>query len=190
MEVLEGGATKIETGKACRACGGSFIAYKSTQAVCSPRCAMKEVADKKLAEKIDRVTTKRRLRELDPKRYGKAKAAAQQAFNRYIRLRDASLSCVSCDGTESPRWDAGHYLSRGARPELSFHEDNVAKQCARCNTYEAGNTGAFRNSLIARIGLARVEALEGPHATAKWSVDDLREIRRVYAVKAKELEQA
>lgn len=197
MRTLEGGAVLMETGRSCRVCGKGFFARTSLHAYCSPKCVLKEAADQKLAEKIDRIATKRRLAELDPRRYPKAKAAAQDAFNRYIRLRDraAGHGCICCG--EPLDWyktakgggvDAGHYLSRGGAPELAFHEQNVNAQRKGCNRPGGATRTEFRAGMVARWGEAVVVEIEGPHPAAKWTVDDLKAIRAKYAAKAKELE--
>lgn len=115
---------------------------------------------------------------------------AQAAFNAFIRARDADLPCISCGRHHQGQYHAGHYLSVGARPELRFVELNVAKQCAPCNTHLSGNAVMYRKALVDRIGTASVDWLEGPHPTRHYSVDDLREIKKTYAAKARELLKA
>jgi hypothetical protein len=83
--------------------------------------------------------------------------------------------------------NAGHYLSTAARPELRFHEHNVWRQCEQCNTYLSGNLIPYRANLIQRIGLPAVEALEGPHPAAKWTIDDLKAIKADYRDRLKEI---
>lgn len=112
---------------------------------------------------------------------------AQVAVNKYVRLRDRGLPCVSCGTEWRENFQAGHYLSRGARPELRFELANLAGQCPQCNLYLSGNLLSYRKGLIDRIGLERVEALEGPHPPAKWSVDELIAIRDEYRARAKQL---
>ena len=70
-----------------------------------------------------------------------------------------------------------------------MHEDNCHKQCAPCNTHLSGNLVLYRVNLIERIGLHRVEWLEGPHSPLKLSIDDLRAIRDTYRAKAKQLQK-
>jgi hypothetical protein len=113
---------------------------------------------------------------------------AQTEFNAYIRARDAHLPCISCGRHHDGQWHAGHYLSRGARPELAFEESNCHKQCAPCNTHLSGNLVLYRVNLIARIGLDRVEWLEGPHDPVKRTVDSLKGLIAEYRQKRKELE--
>lgn len=62
--------------------------------------AAKRIKEQKEAEKAGRKRRKERLAELRPAGYYKAQA--QQAFNAYIRARDADLPCISCSETNPP----------------------------------------------------------------------------------------
>ena len=165
----------------CRVCGGPFTAVRPLQSVCSVPCARKVP---KLARKSERERTKARKEAIKPR--SKWLQEAQQAFNAWIRHRDAGLGCISC-GTHNGKANAGHYLSTGARPELRFTESNVHLQCERCNTYLHGNLIAYRVALIERIGLAEVERLEGPNPPQKWTIEQLRGIREQYKARLKDI---
>jgi hypothetical protein len=187
----------------CPVCRGMYQKWSSTQRTCNDwSCAIglarldREKKAKREA-KAQRIMNKNRLEELKPRRV--LMKEAQQAFNAFIRERDRELPCCCCgawgDGqTVGGAWDAGHYLSVGAYPELRFTEDNCHRQKKSCNAGSGKYTGKqktvsqeYRERLIAKIGLERVEELEGPHPPAKWSCDDLREIKRVYKGKLREL---
>lgn len=119
---------------------------------------------------------------------------AQQAFNAFIRERDrqAGHACISSGRAldwSGNQVDAGHYRSTGAAPHLRFNEDNCHAQSKHDNQYLAGNAVDYRMALVARIGLARVEALEADKSSPKWSAVDLRGIRDTYRAKAKELKK-
>lgn len=183
--------------KKCRnpSCREWFQPWSTTQTACSPVCAMKVAAENR---------RKRKKRELQARRQAlkprsKLLAEAQTAFNAFIRLRDEGLPCISCDAIDPPMrpggaWDCGHYLTRGAHPELRFNEDNAHRQCKSCNG-GAGNWSGksktvqqdYRERLIERIGIERVEALEGPQEPAKWSREELVAIKREYQRKSREL---
>lgn len=117
---------------------------------------------------------------------------AQAAFNAWVRARDEQQPCISCgkppvdlSGMHAGR-DAGHYRSTGSAKHLRFHEDNCHAQCVKCNQWKAGNAVDYRIGLIARIGLARVEALEADNTTHKWSREELIQIKETYRRKLKE----
>ena len=86
------------------------------------------------------------------------KKKAQEVFNRWIRLRDAEQPCISCGSWNTAH--ASHYFSAGKHNHLRFDEDNVHLSCIYCNTYEHGNLINYRQGLIKRIGIERLEALE------------------------------
>ena len=114
---------------------------------------------------------------------------AQAAFNKWIRLRDAHLPCISCGRHHQGQYHAGHYRTVGANPELRFEPLNVHKQCAPCNNHKSGNIVEYRINLVSRIGQDAVDWLEGPHEPKRYTVDQLREIKREYTRKAREIER-
>ena len=120
---------------------------------------------------------------------------AQKAFNAYIRARDKDLPCISCliyrEETATHKgsnWHAGHYKTRGAFPELRFNELNCHKQCAHCNNFLSGNLAQYRINLIKKIGLEKVEWLEGSHEPKKYTCQELKEIELLYKRKLKALQ--
>lgn len=180
--------------KACKACGDKFVPDRPLQVVCSVPCAWAYTA--KENAKTDRRLTREAKAKLKTRR--DFMREAQSAFNKFVRLRDADKPCVSCgreyvEMTSGGAWDCGHYLSVGSHPELRFDENNAAKQCKSCNggagKYARKNhtvSQAYRLSLIERIGLEAVEALEGPHDPQHYTTDDLKQIKADYTRKAKE----
>jgi hypothetical protein len=178
--------------KTCKArgCVQQFIPRNSMHTACGPACAHSIVRAKREQEeqrkRSDERKADRAKRETLKSRADWAKEA-QAAFNAFIRARDSDQPCISCVRHHQGQYHAGHYLSRGARPELAMHEDNCHKQCAPCNTHLSGNLVLYRVNLIQKIGLARVEALEGPHMPLKLTIEDLRAIRDTYRAKANEL---
>ena len=76
---------------------------------------------------------------------------------------------------------AGHYRTVGAHPELRFEPDNVHKQCNRnCNKAKSGNLTEYRKNLVKKIGLKRVEYLEGPHKAKHYTIEDIKDIKKKY----------
>ena len=112
---------------------------------------------------------------------------AQKAFNDFVRARDANLPCVSCDRFHDGQYHAGHYRTVGAHPDLRFEEANCHKQCSVCNNHKSGNIADYRIELVKRIGVEKVEWLEGPHEAKKYTCEELKEIELKYKHKLKEL---
>ena len=115
---------------------------------------------------------------------------AQVAFNAYIRARDADKPCICCGqplgtGEVGGAYDCGHYRSTGSAAHLRFDERNAHAQRKVCNRWGAGRAVDYRIGLVARIGLAAVEALESDNAPRKWTREELIAIRDEYRKKLK-----
>lgn len=187
--------------KKCRVetCRASFVPARMGQAVCSPACAMLDAprhapkAKKALAD-IERKDIKVRKEKL--KTRADHLREAQAAVNEYVRLRDANLPCISCDSTPNDndlmtgsRWDAGHYRSVGACPELRFEPLNIHRQCVKCNRNLSGNTVEYRIRLVQRIGAEKVGWLEGLHPACKYTVEEIKAIKAEYRAKTRKLKE-
>lgn len=188
--------------KICKAvdCGKEFVPRVSTQAACSIKCALTLVETKKannikkanIQYKKDTQRLEKAQRKADNEKREALKSRrdvlnnAQRIFNKYIRLRDEQLPCISC-GQHRNSYDAGHYRSVGAAPQLRFNEDNCHKQCVYCNQHKSGNAIEYRIGLVKRIGTERVEALECNNQAVKWSAEEAREIKAHYHEKIKQL---
>lgn len=176
--------------KPCEVCERLFVPDRMGQVVCRPACAMKKVRQEKVAERAKVRTRKEAIKTIPV-----LIKEAQREFNAYIRARDAHQPCISCgaappdlSGLHAGR-DAGHYRSVGSAAHLRYHEDNVHAQCVHCNQWGAGRAVDYRIGLIARIGEARVVALETNNTVRKWQPDELRAIRDTYKAKLKELKK-
>lgn len=112
---------------------------------------------------------------------------AQTAVNAYVRERDADLPCVSCGRRHDGQYHAGHYRSVGSAPELRFETIQIWKQCAPCNNHLSGNLINYRTELIKRIGIDKVEWIEGKHAAKRYTIDQIKEIKAQYKLKLKEI---
>jgi len=178
--------------KKCKFCQLEFIPERQFQSVCSAQCAWGQVNERnrKKIKKADR----KRKQEL--KTNGELLREAQREFNAYIRLRDHGKNCISCG--RQPNYkatiggsgvQAGHYRSVGSCPELRFEELNVHIQCFRCNSMESGNLIAYRRGLVEKIGVDRVEWLEGPHEPKKYTREQIIEIKKKYSKMRRELEK-
>jgi len=105
---------------------------------------------------------------------------AQQSFNAYIRHRDSELPCISCQRHHQGQYHAGHYRTVGGNPELRFYESNCHKQCSVCNNHLSGNITDYRINLVKKIGIEKVEWIEGPHSPKKYTIDELKAIDKKY----------
>lgn len=178
-------------------CGKKFVPkYRTTEKACSPACALvigkaDEVIQKQARKSIaDRQRKEIKVRREKLKSRGDHLRETQQVFNEFIRLRDAHQPCISCDRHHKGKYDAGHYRSVGACPELRFDEDNVHKQCAPCNNHKSGDIVNYRINLVAKIGAERVARLEGPHEPLKLGIEEIKALKAKYRALVREMKKA
>jgi hypothetical protein len=162
---------------------------------CSVNCALDLVRQANArkearAKREERVAT--RVAKEKAKTRGTHLKELQAAFNAFIRARDANEPCISCDrpATWDGQWHASHYRSVGSTPELRFNEFNVHRSCSICNNFLSGNIGSYRPRLIAKIGLEKVEWIEGDHPPQKLTIPEIIELKAQYRAKAREIKKA
>jgi len=188
--------------KKCRVetCRASFVPQRLGQAVCSPACALVDAPrhQEKARKAID-LHERREIKVRKEKLKSRAEhlREAQDAVNEYVRLRDAHLPCISCDSLPNDhdlitgsRWDAGHYRSVGACPELRFEPLNIHRQCVKCNRNLSGNAVEYRIRLVQRIGAEKVAWIEGPHPACKYTVEEIKVIKAKYRAMIRDLKRA
>ncbi|MGL4756220.1 MAG: recombination protein NinG [Aeromonadaceae bacterium] len=154
---------------------------------CTMDHAIEFAREKSARSKERKAKADHRQRKMDVKPIGYWAERAQRSFNAYIRARDANEPCICCGACHDGQWHAGHYRSVGGHPELRFEEDNCHKQASYCNNYKSGNLAEYRIRLIAKIGLGRVEWLEGRHEPKRYRREDYQAIEAEYKAKLKEL---
>jgi hypothetical protein len=181
--------------KKCKHCRTEFTPARLMQVVCSIDCARemafavnarKQAAQARAERKDDR-TRRERMKSIP-----QLTAEAQREFNSFIRERDRQAGHACISSGRPLDWsgngvDAGHYRSVGAASHLRFDERNCHAQSKHDNQYKSGNAVDYRIGLIARIGLAAVEALEADNAPRKWTRDELRGIKATYSAKRRAL---
>ncbi len=161
--------------KKCKVCGEKFTpTFTSFQKTCNAtQCLV--AFGKTERTRINRKETRESKRD---RSYWMRRC--QTEFNKYIRNRDKKDPCISCNRHHDGQYHAGHYKTVGGHPALRFEEDNCHKQCSVCNNYKSGNLSEYRSNLLIKIGLERVEWLEGPHDPVKYTIEDLQEMLSKY----------
>ncbi len=206
--------------KKCKSCGNKYERlpeHPPFRCWCSTECAIqisraaqdkqraKQLAKQKRDQKAYRKET--RARKLALKTVRDWIKGCQPIFNKFIRLRDYPLPCISCGRTNEEveltdgwkpggAWDCGHFLTVGGFPELRFEESNAHKQCKSCNggsgkyTRKNKTVGTeYERRLRARIGDEQVDWLQGPHEPKKYTIEDIKEIKAEYRKKSKDLQE-
>lgn len=177
----------------CRACGHLFTRLRPLQVACSLDCA--QVVARQQREKAERLAMieerkadRAKLRAMEP--LGKLKRRAQDAANRYVKLRDHGLPCFDCGKPMSPdRYggavDAGHVRGIGQCPSLRFDLRNIMAERKECNAAGGATDDAKKAGALARLGPERYAAIDGPQPARKWTREWLQRYARIMNKKAR-----
>lgn len=172
--------------KICKSCKKKFTPERQFQTTCCFECASNYA--KENAIKNAQKNKRKEIKQLKDNDIAVLKRLAQTTINKYIRLRDNMLPCISCGYFgDNRQWHAGHYMPMGSNGAIRYHEDNIHKQCSICNNHLSGNLANYRLNLIQKIGLEKVEWLESQKQPKKWTLEELREIITKYREKIKDI---
>lgn len=172
--------------KKCKYCRSEFTPYTSLQKNCFHDLCVKAMIKEHEVKQWNKKKAKLKKDLMTASDWLKI---AQTTFNKFIRLRDAGLPCISC-GEKPKKENGGHYFSAGGHANVRFNEDNVHLQCERCNQFLSGNLLNYQIGIEKRIGGQRLLALhEQAHIEKKFTIEELREINETYKQKIKELKK-
>ena len=176
----------------CKNCKSKFEQKYFLQKYCNDdtcqNLMIKEALKKSKAKKVKEWNKEKKVRKEALKTLSEYKKELQVIFNKFIRLRDKGLNCISCN-KPAKKENAGHYRSVGGNPELRFEELNNNLQCEYCNTYLHGNLIDYRINLIKKIGIKKVEWLEGKHDPKHYTIEQIKGLKVMYRLKIKQLEK-
>lgn len=179
----------------CKNCKQKFEAKRFLQKFCDDehcvdaaiKYARAKVNEKRQQDSRKEKTTLRNAL----KSLSQLEAEAKKSFQKFIRLRDKDLPCISCGNSKTNDWAGGHYFAAGIYSGLMFDERNCHSQCnTHCNKYLSGNLLEYRKGLIARYGIEFVEQLEAESdlkRNYKYTRDELIAKKLQYDIKYKEL---
>lgn len=183
--------------KKCKnpACSESFVpTFNSTQKVCSWSCglAIKDVNADKASKAIK---TQERAEHRVAKEKVKPKAKwlkeAEQAVNKYVRIRDAHLGCVSCDkpSTWQGQWHASHLRSVSSASSIRFNLWNIHKACSVCNVHLSANLSEYLPRVRQKIGDAKVDWLYTQNQPASYSIEYLKRLKAIFTRRCRIIER-
>ena len=181
--------------KTCRQCKTKFTPRTSLQVVCPDfACAITQgrktaAKARERAAKAERKIQRERKKAIKPR--SKWLSELQAVVNKYVRLRDAGLGCVSCDKPPNwhGQWHASHYYSRGHSSALRFNLWNIHKSCSVCNSHLSGNIGEYTPRLVKKIGQERYDwLLSHKSDIAEYDIDWLERAIKVTKRAIKRLE--
>lgn len=168
----------------CKNCKEQFEPIKFLQKYCfKPECVKVWVE----TENAKQWTKKKSQMKADLTTLSDYLKLTQQVVNKYIRLRDEGLNCISCDLPPKKK-NAGHYYSQGGHSAVRFDEDNIHLQCEHCNTFLSGNLLNYQIGIEKRIGGEKLMQLQAKaHDVKKWTKEELKEIIEIYKKKIKNI---
>jgi len=165
-------------------CRKEFTPMNGKHICCDWKCGIDYAKEKEVKRKLK--NNRKALKEFREGDVPHLTKVAQQVFNKYIRKRDEHLPCISCNHIGNRQRHAGHFRPVGRNHQMRFNEDNAHSQCSICNNHLSGNLVPYREALIVKIGIDKVEALEADNDTKKYTVEELQEIIETYKRKYKE----
>lgn len=172
----------------CRDCGAQYMPIKPMQ----PRCISCAIIKGRQKTALDRhkeeeANIKARIQALKTPRELASKAQAQ--INKYVRLRDRALPCVSCSrGADwAGQWHASHWKSTAANSANRFNLHNIHKSCSICNNWLSGNVSEYR--IEERIGKENMEKILSTNPSRRYSVEYLIRLDSVFRKKILRLEK-
>lgn len=198
--MIKGDGNRKRKCKSCEnkiaACDGFIVGVNF---VCSKQCAF-GLANKALNKSRDKQKQKAKqaqaeIKKKENKRHSERKKdikptkewqdKLQKLVNQFVvHVRDKDKPCCTC-GTTAPdiKYDAGHYRTRKAAPELRYELTNIHIQCSQqCNVFGSGMRSEYRDFITGVYGSDHLEWLDGKHDSLKvkfphWS-DYENEIKR------------
>ena len=174
----------------CKHCEEKFVQYQFNNKFCKELdCQVKKglyLVDKQQKQKLKEINKDVKERKEKLKTTSDYLKELQVVFNKWVRLRDKGLNCISCN-KPAKKENAGHYRSVGSSPNLRFEPLNVHLQCEYCNTYQHGNLIPYRQNLIKKIGISSVEWLESNNEPKHYSKPELIIMKEEYKEKIKQL---
>lgn len=179
----------------CKApgCSNRFVRRSMTHKACGPDCAAALVAQdraKQAARAARAEAAEHRAKLAAYKPLSHWLKATERVVNHYVLTRDRALPCISCGTYDTVQWEAGHFKSVGAHPEMRFLTRNIHKQCHRCNVQLSGNIHGYRAGLLARYGRQILDELDVPHPLQKYTREGLEEIRADHAAATRAMKAA
>lgn len=132
--------------KKCPICKEKKQPFPGT--VCSYECSIKYMEAKK-----QKAWTKEKSERRDKlKTHSDWSKELQDLVNEIARLIDKGAPCISCQKSTGSQRHGGHRWRTSTYPEIRFHLDNVASQCAYCNDYLSGNSDGYDYGLLEFYG--------------------------------------
>lgn len=175
-------AAKVRMGK-CRVCKTPFAKTSMRHVACSPSCAI--LIAQEVRKKAERKDIAKRKEESKPLR--KLLKETETSVNKYVRVRDKDLGCISCEKPShwDGQWHASHFKSVGSNSILRFNLWNIHKACSECNLFLSGNIAEYEKRLTLKIGAEKVDWLKSQNGVRRYEPEYLVRMKKIFNKKAK-----
>ena len=176
--------------KKCKVCLDKFAPVQFAQVVCNYKCAIVHSNNLKANKQKKEWNEEKAILRDKLKTLGQYEQDAKTSFQKWVRMRDKALPCISCGVKETELFDGGHYFKAEIFSGLIFDERNCHKQCRKCNRFLNGNELQYRSGLIERYGINFVEQLESESNSKrdyKYTKEELIAKKLKYDILIKEL---
>lgn len=173
--------------KLCKQCGKEYKPMNSLTQVCGYICALAYNDKKQIDKRFKELKTK--VKENDS--LSLLMKIAKETAQRYARLRDAHLGCISCGNETAPIYHGGHMYKSELYSGVRFHEFNINKQCQKCNTFLDGNEVNYVIGFVKRYGQELFDLLSEQARESKnrkWDKEELKEVIEFYKNKIKSID--
>lgn len=170
--------------KKCKKCNQDFKPFSTLENTCSPKCK-RELAENRAQKREESVRRKREISKVsiirDDIEHEERKViivAAQRVTNRLVKLRDWGKPCISCGKPHKADFEAGHFHSVGAHPELRLIMKNIHGQCSECNhEFNTELKDKYACQIVKRYGLDYWEELDTMrYQSIRLSNDEIKTI--------------
>ena len=180
--------------KRCKSCREPFTPSRPLQSACGVQCAIALTnVSRAKKQKADAAETRKEWKAIKESVKPRAKwlKEAEQAVNKYVRLRDAHLGCVSCDkpSTWQGQWHASHLRSVASASAIRFNLWNINKSCSVCNAHLSGNLVEYLPRARLKIGDEKVEWLYTQNQPASYSIEYLKRLKTIFNKRCRMLER-
>tara|TARA_R110000850_G_scaffold276016_1_gene416685 strand:- start:64 stop:681 length:618 start_codon:yes stop_codon:yes gene_type:complete len=92
----------------------------------------------------------------------------QKVVNQWVRYRDRNEPCCTCGTTNDIKYDAGHFYTVAARPDIRFELTNIHRQCSmKCNQHGSGMRAEYKVFIVEKYGQDHLDWLESEKAGLK-----------------------
>lgn len=172
--------------KKCKNCNQDFKPFSTLENTCSPKCK-RELAEKRAQKREESKQRKVVLmgargsnKSALPGVVARAKLIerAQRVTNRIVKLRDWGKPCISCGKPHRAGFEAGHFHSVGAHPELRLMMKNIHGQCSECNhEFNTELKDKYACQIVKRYGFDYWEELDTMrYQSIRLSNDEIKTI--------------